>query len=299
MWALGVLALAVLLTAAATIGRRMFGTEMPIYRQLTARRGTVWSARFSPDANTILYSASSNGEPSDIFSTRGDSPESRAFKLEDSDSLAISSTGEMAVLLRRSSQTFFPIGTLARVALGGGAPREVMEDVMRADFSPDGSNLAAVRYVGGKVRLEYPMGKLLLETTGWVGCPRISPKGDRVAFLEHEGGWSGGGWVTAVDLQGKRTRLTDEWMELQGLARSPSGDEVWFSGAKGGGNGRASAIWSEISPKIVSRPAGTSVRQTWGASSSQKNCACPRDRRHSNSGSCRRRHELPASGPAA
>jgi serine/threonine protein kinase len=45
MWALGVLALAVLLTAAATIGRRMFGTEMPIYRQLTARRGTVWSAR--------------------------------------------------------------------------------------------------------------------------------------------------------------------------------------------------------------------------------------------------------------
>jgi hypothetical protein len=65
------------------------------------------------------------------------------------------------------------------------------------------------------------MGKLLLETTGWVGCPRISPKGDRVAFLEHEGGWSGGGWVTVVDLQGKRTRLTDEWMELQGLAWSP------------------------------------------------------------------------------
>ncbi len=252
---LGVLALAAMLAVGATVGRRIWGKQMPSYRQLTARRGTVWSARFSPDANTIVYSASFNGEPSDIFSTRGDSPESRAFKLEKADLLAISSTGEMAVLLRRNSQTFFPIGTLARVSLGGGAPREVMEDVMRADYSPDGSNLAVVRYVGGKVRLEYPMGKLLFETTGWIGCPRISPMGDHIAFLDHSGG-TGGGWVTVVDLGGKRTRLSEEWMELQGLAWSPSGDEVWFSGAKGGGNDALYAVTLGGKERVVARIPG-------------------------------------------
>jgi eukaryotic-like serine/threonine-protein kinase len=257
LWTLlGVLALAGVLIGGAVIGRRMLGKELPSYRQLTARRGTVWAARFTPDANTIVYSASFNGEPSDVFSTRTDSPESRAFKLEKADLLAISSTGEMAVLLRRSSQTFFPVGTLARVPLGGGAPREVSDDVMRADWSPDGSKLAVARYVGGKVRLEYPPGKLLFETTGWIGCPRISPKGDRIAFLEHQPGWLGGGWVTVIDLRGKPARLSEEWTEIQGLAWSPGGDEVWFSGTKGGGSTALYAVTLGGKERVVARIPG-------------------------------------------
>ncbi len=47
-------------------------------------------------------------------------------------------------------------GTLARMPLGGGAPREVLEDVREADWSPDGEGLAIIREVDGKERLEYP-----------------------------------------------------------------------------------------------------------------------------------------------
>ncbi|MGO9208926.1 MAG: protein kinase domain-containing protein [Terriglobales bacterium] len=257
LWALlGVLALAAVLAGGALVGRRMMGKQAPSYQQLTARRGTVWAARFSPDANTIVYSASFNGQPSDVFSTRPGSPEARAFKLENADLLAISSSGEMAVLLRRSSQTFFPIGTLARLPLGGGAPREVLDNVMRADWSPDGSQLAVVRYLGGKARLEYPVGKLLFETAGWIGCPRVSPKGDRIALIEHQPGWLDGGWVTIVDLQGKRTRLSEEWMEIQGLAWSPSGDEVWFTGAKGAGSTALYAVTLGGKERVVARIPG-------------------------------------------
>ena len=74
-------------------------------------------------------------------------------------------------------------GTLARVALAGGAPREVLEDVQGADWSPDGRELAVIRRVGQRRRLEYPIGKVLYEAD-MIFAPRISPKGDLVAFLE-------------------------------------------------------------------------------------------------------------------
>ncbi len=250
------LALVALLAVGAVVGHRLLGKPMPVYQQLTARRGTVWAARFSPDANSIVYSASFNGQPADVFSTRTDSPaESRPFHFDRADLLAISSTGEMAVLLRCNSNRFDPVGTLARVPLGGGTPREVMEEAMGADFSPNGANLAVVRYVGGKYRLEYPIGKLLFETAGRIGSPRISPQGDLIAVLEHSEG-TDGGFVTVIDLQGKRTRLTGSWGELQGLAWSPSGDEVWFSGARGGGNDAVYAVTLQGKQRVVSRIPG-------------------------------------------
>ena len=78
-------------------------------------------------------------------------------------------------------------GTLARMPLGGGAPREILEDVREADWSPDGEQLAIVRSVNGSDRLEFPAGKVLFETPGYVSDLRVSPDGQRVAFFEHPG----------------------------------------------------------------------------------------------------------------
>ena len=75
-------------------------------------------------------------------------------------------------------------GTLARVPLEGGAPRELLENVSLADWSPDGRDLAVVHKVGGKDRLEFPIGKVLYETGEEIASVRFSPRGDRLAISQ-------------------------------------------------------------------------------------------------------------------
>jgi Tol biopolymer transport system component len=77
--------------------------------------------------------------------------------------------------------------------------------------------------------VEYPVGKVLYETAGWISNLRFSPKGDRLAFLDHPLLGDDGGTVSVVDLQGKKSNLTERWASTIGLAWSPSGDEVWFT----------------------------------------------------------------------
>ena len=82
-------------------------------------------------------------------------------------------------------------GTLARVPITGGTPRELVRDVKFADWSPDGSELAIVRHVDGRDRLEYPIGTVLVERQGrrgdrhWLRS-RVSPDGSRVAFVHYQ-----------------------------------------------------------------------------------------------------------------
>ncbi|HEV8366623.1 MAG TPA: protein kinase [Pyrinomonadaceae bacterium] len=216
---------------AGMLGSRLFRqTSMPNYEQLTFRRGFVYHARFAPDGQTIVYSGEWNGHPSEIFSTRAGLSESRSLGLTNADVLAISSTGEMAVLLKRQFMgQLIRKGTLARVPMIGGTPREILEDVQEADWSPDGKDLAVVRYVDGRNRLEYPIGKVLYETAGYISYPRISPKGGRIAFMDHALQWDNRGRVAVVDLGGTKTIISEEYAGEEGVAWSPSGDEVWFT----------------------------------------------------------------------
>ncbi len=210
---------------------------LPVYRPLAFRRGIVRSARFTPDGKTVIYSAAWEGKPIQLFSTRPESPQSRELDPPGADVLAISSAGEMALSLRaRPFEGFIYSGTLARVPFAGGAPREVMENIEWADWSPDGSNLAIVRDVAGRKRLEFPPEKVLYTGEGWIGHCRISPKGDLIAFLDHPQHRDDGGSVAVVDLAGKSRTLSDGWASIQGLAWSPRGDEVWFTATKTGGD---------------------------------------------------------------
>ena len=210
-------------------------SSLPTYQQLTFRRGIIKHARFAPDGQTLVYSATWNGNPLEIFSTRAGSTESRALGLGNADLLAISSTGEMAILVKRTFLgQFVSSGTLARVPIGGGAPREMVEDVTEADWSPDGSNLAVVRYVNGRCRLEYPIGKMIYETAGYISYPRISPTGDQIAFVDHEIQWDNRGRVAVVDQSGKKTFLSPESVGQEGLAWSADGSEIWFTSSESG-----------------------------------------------------------------
>ena len=207
----------------------------PVYHQLTFRRGSIRSARFAPDGETILYSAAWQGNPTDVFTARPEAPEARAMGLSHTQLASVSSTSEMAVLLdSKALGTWVNQGTLARAPLIGGAPREVLEQVQWADWSPDGSNLAVVRDFGGRNRLEYPIGKVLYETGGWISHPRVSPSGDLIAFLDHPVQGDDSGSLAVVDLAGHKKVLGGEWYTIQGLAWAPGGKEIWFTASKSG-----------------------------------------------------------------
>ena len=142
----------------------------------------------------------------------------------------------LLALHSRPREAFIYSGTLARVPLVGGAPREILEDVEWADWSPDGTNVAVVHEVQGRKRLEFPLGKVLYQADGWIGNPRVGPDGKVIAFVNHPQPSDDGGAVAVVDLNGKKTELSDGWDSIQGLAWSPDGKEIWFTATRTGGD---------------------------------------------------------------
>jgi len=198
----------------------------------TFQQYPIFSARFAPDGQSIVFSAAPEGNTPELFSVRPEYIAPRPLGLRGVHLLAVSSSGELAVLTgaRHIAHCVFT-GTLARLPLGAEAPREVLENVREADWSPDGSALAIIRDVGGKDRLEYPIGKVLFEAGGYLSDLRFSPRGDRIAFFDHPIKWDDRGSVKVVDLAGRMSELSSGYAAEEGLAWSPDGRQVYFSGA--------------------------------------------------------------------
>jgi len=227
---------AILVTLATALlgfmaGERITTRPIPTFRELTFRRGALPAARFAPDPRSAIYSASWEGAPQTVFISSPNSTESRDLGLTQTKVLAVSSAGQMAVLrrFRLSDNRFTHTGTLAQLSIGADAPRDLLDNVEEADWTPDGTALAAVHVVGSQSRVEYPIGKVLYETTGWISHLRFSPKADRLAFIDHNLLGDDGGVISVVNLSGKKSDLTERWASAFGLAWSPSGEEVWFT----------------------------------------------------------------------
>src|SRR5712692_1012101 len=94
-------ALAAGLAAGYRYGKRAGFRPPPNYQQLTFRRGELYSARFAPDGQTVIYAAAWDGKPVEVFAARTDRPESRVFGLVGADIAAISRTGEMLMFVDR------------------------------------------------------------------------------------------------------------------------------------------------------------------------------------------------------
>ena len=231
----------------------------PTFRQLTFQPQKITGAAFAPDGETIVFSAARESSMPDLFMLRPEYPEPTALGLPRTHVLAISSKGDLAVLTCAQGAAWRAcIGTLARVPLGGTGPRALLNGVISADWSPDGTELAIINGSGSKDRLEYPIGKVLYESSGALSWARVSPRGDQVALFEHPSRFDDRGFVITVDRSGKRTVLAGEYTSLEGLAWSPAGDEVLFTGSSSGGYGSYEAYGVDLArhTRVVARSAG-------------------------------------------
>lgn len=215
----------------------------PAYRQLTFRQGRVPRARFTPDGGSVLYSALWEDQPSAVHTTRLGGGGTRALALPSAQLLAVSARGELALSLNhRYLEGFHQRGQLALAPLEGGEPRGLGVEVQDADFAPGGAQLAIVRRVDGRFRLELPVGRALLEA-GWLSHPRVSPDGQLVACLVHDGPEDDRGDVVLVPRAGGAARtIARGWTSIDGLAWAPEGRALWISASRGGGNNSVRAL---------------------------------------------------------
>ena len=203
----------------------------PQFQRITFHKGYVTSARFVPHSRNILYEASWEGGPSHVYLTVPGSPESRDLQMPpDSQLLSVSANQDIAFL----TAPFRPIsgGRLMRGSLSGAQMRPLLDGVLAADWSPDGSSLAVLRRTNGANQIEYPIGTVL---AGDLSFPmpviRVSPDGDLVAYARRFNGRAIE--LMLVDRAGKQTSLgpmsgqntIDESSEL---CWTPQGDQIFF-----------------------------------------------------------------------
>jgi serine/threonine protein kinase/Tol biopolymer transport system component len=248
-WRYPAIAAAFLIFAAAAAGWWFFGPTLlgpnsgsieskVSYQPLTFEEGFIYAARFAPDGRTIVYSADWEGQLRQLYVTSVDNPEYRPLGFPGADLLAISPSGELAILTNSQvllGNPYFRTGTLAKASLTGGASRAELENVQFADFGPKNIMVVA-RIENGRSSVEFPVGSSVtpitgISTTSGFDAPRISPSGDRVAFFEMR---PSAYTVTILDRAKKTIAKSRIFYDWWGLAwKSPN--EVWFGATEASG----------------------------------------------------------------
>jgi eukaryotic-like serine/threonine-protein kinase len=237
-WGVVALGAVAIIAAAYMAGRRSSSnsaTDGLSMQQKTYRTQTIFSARYTTNGE-VVFSAAEGGNSPAIYSLTSAYPQPRSVSDPATHLLSVSSKDEMAVLVGAvyNHHRVFT-GTLARMPVSGGTPRELLTSVHDADWSPDGSQLVVVHEVNGKDRLEYPIGTVLYETNGYLSDVRMSADGQRIAVAEHPEKGDDRGMVAVVDLARNHKVLTPQYLALQGLAWTTRGNNLVYGASNSGG----------------------------------------------------------------
>jgi DNA-binding winged helix-turn-helix (wHTH) protein/Tol biopolymer transport system component len=221
----------------------------PVFQRITFRRGPLNSARFGPDGQ-VVYSAAWDGGGRVLYVARSNPRDSSALEIKDAMVAGVSAAGEVA---------FLRAGVLARAPLAGGPAKDMLSDVLAADWSRDGKDFAVARVEGARFRIEFPVGRLLADTAARPGRLRISPDGRHVAVTEHPLLNDDRGVVVILDRAGRRVAATPEWASLEGLAWSPSGAEVLFTACEAGADNSLRGLSLDGAVRVVLSSTGRLV----------------------------------------
>ncbi|HEX9162166.1 MAG TPA: protein kinase [Thermoanaerobaculia bacterium] len=233
--ALWLVAMAAVAAIAAFAGRELARGSVPTFQRLTFRPRFAPLGLFTPDQQSFIYSNQGHPEQMDVSIFPIGSAEGRPIGLHQAFATSVSRNGELAVLLNARFEGGFTFrGTLGRVPIGGGAPKEIAEDVDWADWTPSGDALLVLRRINGKARIELPVGNVLYETPGWISTPRISPDGQSIAFVDHPFLGDDSGSVALVTSGRKAKVLTPMYASLEGLAWKSDDKEILYTGAEKG-----------------------------------------------------------------
>ena len=257
-------ALAAFALIAALIGWK-FAAARPVtgseFHQLTFRRGTLGTARFMPDGQNVVYAATWQGAHTEIYTVAAAATGGHPLGVDNARLLAVSKTGEVAVALNPRVVPYFFVrpGTLAR-SNGSFAPKPEIENIEAADYAPDGSALAIIRYLPDKVlcQVEYPIGHVLY-TDPWVDDLRFSPNGKYLAFITHSNPSDDRGTAVILRASGEKVAVSDFYESAQGLAWTPDGNEVWFTSPLESGQIHALSL-SGKNRQVLSVPGSLSLR---------------------------------------
>ncbi|MBK8809427.1 MAG: PD40 domain-containing protein [Acidobacteria bacterium] len=236
----------------------------PRIRQLTFQNGLVRTPRFLPGGQSIVFSAAWNGNAAELYSMPLDTGEMHCLDTENAEVFSVSTAGEIAVALQPKFEGYFNSSVLGKLTLNNRPTHEILDGVHWADWHParkdenslpDEQCLAVVCERDKKTYLEYPVGNVIFETAGWIGHPRFSNDGRKIAFIEHPLHYDDRGYVSVIDLESKEhRRLTENMPSVQGLAWS--NDEIWFTGSREGPARMINAIDHKGKERLIYRGTG-------------------------------------------
>jgi hypothetical protein len=229
--AAGALAAAVVFGAGWFLGHAGSRSDPPRFQRITFRKGLVTNARFTADGRNVVYSANWDGGPGRVYFAVPGNPEARDLWLPDNSIiLSVSSRDDVAYIT--GPFLIDGSGTLGRGSISGGQMRPWLDGVRSADWSPDGSSMAVQRVSNGIYRLEYPIGKVLLDNMRYpLIAMRVSPDGSKIAYVHVDELSSVA--LSVVDRDGKKQklgRISDQTPNLTDpfITWSPNGREIWF-----------------------------------------------------------------------
>lgn len=229
--------------------------EPPSFRQITFRKGPVFGASFAPDGQSVVFSAQLDQQARQIYVNNGVSPEARALGFAGASIFSVSRQGQLA-LYEYGGTMPTSGGRLTKVPMNGGTPVMVDDNIMAADWHPDGQQLALVRVANGQSTLEFPAGNVLFRTAGWISGVRFNADGKKIAFVDHPVRHDDAGWIKTVTVEGAVETLGEKWLAVYGVAWHPNG-EVWFAATR---DGSPRSLWAAPSRVVGRFPGVVSLR---------------------------------------